>query len=184
MQTENIKITKLKSNVGQIPGLPKNPKKITSGAKDELRKSIVESGEMAEFNPLLVYLYDGFYVVINGNQRIGMYKDLKYKEVPCFVLPENTPVEKLKEYSVKTNLNSGKWDWDALKLSWPEINDWGLFETEPTKDATTSVSFEATNPKPIIITVEFDSEAQREVLLEKLQKEGYSCWAGKKKPKQ
>lgn len=53
MQQQSIKISKLKNNVGQIQGLPKNPRKITSSAKDALRKSIVESPEIAEWKCLL-----------------------------------------------------------------------------------------------------------------------------------
>lgn len=183
MQTESIKISKLKSNNGQIHGLPKNPRKISSSAKDALRKSIVESPEIAEWKCLLVYPFEGNYVVIAGNQRIGLYRDLKYKEVLCFVLPVETTVEKLKEYSIRDNVNSGDWNWPDIAESWGDVSLWGLWQTEPEKE-NTKVEFEATNPKPIIITVELQTVAMQALLLENLQKEGYTCWAGKKKPKQ
>jgi hypothetical protein len=183
MQQQLIKISKLKGNNGQISGLPKNPRKITSGAKDALRKSIVESPEIAEWKCLLVYPFEDNYVVIAGNQRLGLYKDLKYKEVLCFVLPPETTVEKLKEYSIRDNVNSGDWDWTQLNENWGDISLFGLWETEPEK-ATTSVNFEATNPKHILLTVEFDSLASQEVLYERLKKEGFNCWLGKKKPKE
>jgi len=101
-------------------------------------------------------------------------------------LPEDTTVEKLKEYSIRENQNSGTWDWKLLNEEWGAdlLGSWNLWEKEPANgDQKTEVKFEATNPKPIIITIEFDSESQREVLYSKLQKEGFNCWYGKKKPK-
>lgn len=114
MQQETIKISKLKSNSGQIEGLPKNPRKISSQAKDTLRKSIVESPEMLEFKSLVVYPLGENYVVIIGNQRLAICKDMKFKELPCFILPAETSIEKLKEYSIKDNVNSGSWDWAEI----------------------------------------------------------------------
>lgn len=180
MQQQTIKISKLKGNVGQIVGLPKNPRKITSGAKDALRKSIVESPEIAEWKQLLVYPFEDNYVVIAGNQRLDAYKSLKYKEVLCFVLPAETTVEKLKEYSIRDNVNSGDWNWPELE-NWGDVSLFGLWRTEPAKE-NTKVEFEATNPKPIIITVELDSLAAQEVLFQRLKGDGYNCWQGKKKP--
>lgn len=186
MQQENIKITKLKNNTGQIVGLPKNPRKISSFKKDELKRSIVNAPEMLEFKCLLVYPFEDNYIVIAGNQRLIVCKDLKYKELPCFVLPIETTVEKLKEYSAKDNNHSGSWDWQALNAEWDIdlLANWGIYETTPSiekGEKTESVNFQAS--KDLVITVKFDTEAQRELLYEKLQKEGFECWYGKRKPK-
>lgn len=186
MEQELIKISKLKSNTGQIPGLPKNPRKISSEAKDILRLSIIESPEMLEFKKLVVFPFEGNYIVIIGNQRLSICKDMKFKEMPCFILPEDTSVQKLREYSTKDNINSGTFDWKMLNADWDIdlLAEWGLWEKEPSKeDSTQKVEFDAANPKPIIITVEFDSEPAREVLFSRLQNEGFSCWYGKSKPK-
>lgn len=184
MQQKNIKVSKLKSNSGQIDGLPKNPRTGKTSGDEQLRKSIIDSPEMLEFRSLVVYPFEDGYVTIMGNRRLKICKEMKFKELPCFVLPVETTVEKLKEYAIKDNVNSQTFDWKLLNESWnlTDLNDWGLWETEPEKD-TTKVSFEATNPKPIIVTVELETLSMQELLFEKLQKEGYKCWIGKKKPK-
>lgn len=186
MKQENIKISKLKPNSGQIPGLPKNPRRLSSFKRDELKKSIVDSPELLEYQMLLVFPFEDYYVVIAGNQRLDICKSLKFKEMPCIVLDADTSVDKLKEYAVKTNISAGTWDWSALDADWSEtlLNDWGLWKTEPTPEKgekTESVNFQASTD--IVMTVKFDSIAAREVLLERLQKEGFECWFGKRKPK-
>lgn len=184
MKQENIKISKLKPNSGQIPGLPKNPRRLSSFKRDELKKSIVDSPELLEYQMLLVFPFEDYYVVIAGNQRLDVCKSLKFKEMPCIVLDADTSVDKLKEYAVKTNVSAGTWDWQELATNWPEINSWGLWETEPTPEKgekTESVNFQAS--KDIVLTVKCDSDAAREVLSERLQKEGFECWFGKRKPK-
>lgn len=184
MQQQSIKISKLKNNVGQIPGLPKNPRTGKTSGDEQLRKSIMDSPEMLEFRSLVVFQFEDGYVTIMGNRRLKICKEMKFKELPCFVLPIETTVEKLKEYAIKDNAHSQEFDWKLLNESWSidDLNSWGLWETEPEK-ATTSVNFEAINPKPIILTVEFESLASQEVLYERLKNEGFNCWLGKKKPK-
>lgn len=184
MQQETIKISKLKSNTGQIPGLPKNPRTGKTSGDEQLRQSIIDSPEMLEFRSLVVFPFEGNFVTIMGNRRLKICRGLDFKELPCFVLPPETTIEKLKEYAIKDNAHSQSFDWGMLNADWNvgDLNSWGVWETEPAK-ATTSVQFEATNPKPIILTVEFDDEASRETLFERLKNEGFNCWIGKKEPK-
>lgn len=184
MEQQLIKISKLKPNTGQIDGLPKNPRKISSFKKDELKKSIIESPELLEYQMLLVYPFEDNYVVIAGNQRLSTCKDLKFKEMPCIVLPVETPVEKLKEYAIKTNVSAGQWDWNEITENWPEAESWSLWQTDPITEKTEkteNVSFQAS--KDILMTIKFESDASREVLYDRLLKEGYELWIGKRKPK-
>lgn len=186
MQQQNIKISKLKPNTGQIIGLPKNPMKSTSFALDTLRRSIIDSPEMIEWKILLVYPFEDEFVVIAGNSRLKICKELKYKELPCFVLPVETTVDKLKEYAVKDNAHTGTFSWPDLTEGWGEdlLATWGVWDKEPKQEKdekTESVNFQAS--KDLVITVAFDSEAQRELLFSKLQGEGYNVWYGKRKPK-
>lgn len=185
MQQQLIKISKLKANSGQIEGLPKNPRTSKTSGDEQLRKSIIDSPEMLEFRSLVVYPFEEGYVTIMGNRRLKICKEMKFKELPCFILPVETTVEKLKEYAIRDNTHSQEFDWKSLNADWDisSLNSWGLWETEPEKE-TTKVSFEATNPKQIILTVEFDSLASQEVLYERLKKEGFNCWLGKRKPKE
>src|SRR5690606_38619631 len=34
--------------------------------------------------------------------------------------------EQIREFIIKDNLAFGDWDWDDLRLNWPEAPDWGL----------------------------------------------------------
>lgn len=185
MQQEIIKISKIKNNIGQIDGLPKNPRKVKTSALEDLRRSIIESPEILEFRSLVVFPFEDNYIAIMGNQRLTICRSLKYKELPCFVLSPDTSIEKLKEYIAKDNIHAGTFDMDYL------LENWGLdllvswsndFFPEKKEEQIQNVAFTATKPNPYILTVNLISEADREVLYEKLQKEGYECWYGKRKP--
>lgn len=187
MQSESIKVSKLKANIGQIPGLHKNPMKATSFALDTLKRSIIDSPEMLDLKSLWVYPFDGDYVVIAGNSRLKVCKELKYKELPCYILPAETPIDKLKEYIVKENAHAGSFSWPDLNEGWGAdlLSGWGIWDKEPKQEKdespTQDVSFKASTA--ILLTVELDSLAQQEVLFSKLQGEGYNVWYGKRKPK-
>lgn len=186
MKQEIIKISKIKNNTGQISGLPKNPRKVKTSATEDLRRSIIASPEMLQFRSLVVFPFEDHYVTIMGNQRLSVCKSLKYKELPCFVLAADTTIEKLKEYVIKDNHHSGSFDMDYLLDNWSSdiLADWGLSFFDDKKDEQTQkVEFQAAKPNPYLITINLVSEADREVLFEKLQKEGYECWYGKRKPK-
>lgn len=119
---EIIKIELLQENKGQIKGLGKNPRRINDVQLEKLKGSIKESPEILQYRTLLVFPLNGKYVIICGNMRYKACKELGYKEMPCYVLPENTSVQKLKEFCVKDNIDYGVWD-DNLILS----EDWTDF---------------------------------------------------------
>lgn len=125
---KNINIKDLEVNRGQIAGLPKNPRFIRDERFAALKKSIEDAPEMLSLRELLVYPHEGKYVVIGGNMRLRACMDLGYKEVPCKVLDEQTPVLKLREYSIKDNEAFGQNDWDILANEWDmeELQDWGM----------------------------------------------------------
>ena len=127
MEIVKIKTSLLEANTGQVWGLPSNPRQWT---KDELRKlaaSLLETPELFEARPCLVYPHEGKYIVLGGNFRLAASKENKAKEVPCIVFPADTPVEKLKEIVIKDNGAFGSWDFDALANEWDDLplTDWG-----------------------------------------------------------
>ena len=124
----SIPILKIKPNSGQIPGLPKNPRIIRDERFQKLVQSIKEDPEMLSLRELIVYPYNGDYVVIAGNMRLKAMQELGYKECPAKVLPENTPPEKLRAYTIKDNLPYGETDWGVLAEQWDagELSEWGL----------------------------------------------------------
>lgn len=118
MEIQKIKTAKLKGNNGQVAGLPSNPRLIKDEKFKKLVKSIQDDPEMMELREVIVYDNHGEYVVIAGNMRLKVCKELGIKEVPCKVLPPDTPLEKLKAYTIKDNVSFGEHDFDMLQQDW------------------------------------------------------------------
>lgn len=134
MQTQRIKLSDLAPNKGQIPGLPSNPRQWTRTEIDKIAKSLKETPELFEARPIIVMQYAGQFVILGGNLRYEGCKANKDVDAPCFVVPDDTPVEKLKEIIIKDNGSFGQWDYDALANEWDDLPlvDWGVpdWETE------------------------------------------------------
>lgn len=128
MEIRTIKVKDLEMNTGQIEGLPSNPRQWTKDEMNSLKKSISETPELLEARGAIVYPYDGKYIVLGGNMRLSAVKSLGWKEMPCVVLPDDMPIEKLKEIVVKDNGSFGEWDMDALANEWDDLplSDWGV----------------------------------------------------------
>ena len=128
MEIKTIKIKDLATNDGQIEGLPKNPRQIRDHRYEKLKKSIEDAPEMLQLRELLVYPHGGKFVIVGGNMRYRACKELGYKELPCKVLDAETPVEKLRQYTIKDNENYGEYDWDVVANEWDtaELEDWGV----------------------------------------------------------
>ena len=125
VEIREIPISQLSENTGQIPDVPKNPRKITREKFDALCESIRNSPEMKVLDEIQVYPFNGRFVVISGNHRYKAYKKLGWVNVLCKVLPEDTPKEKLREYVMKENMHYAEND-DALLNLWnlKELADW------------------------------------------------------------
>lgn len=133
---EMIDITKLLYNEGQIDGVPKNPRYLQESEHDKLVKSLADSPEFLEYKPLMVYaLEDGTYVTICGNMRLRVANELRiggntnFDKLPCLILKADTPIQKIKEYAIKDNVQAGNWDWDELangEWETDDLQDWGV----------------------------------------------------------
>ena len=133
---QNIDITKLEYNEGQIEGLSKNPRYLKESEHDKLKKSLTDSPEFLEYKPLMVYAMDnGNYVTICGNMRLRVANELRldghseFDTIPCVVLKADTPIEKIKEYAIKDNVQAGNWDWDELangEWETDDLQNWGV----------------------------------------------------------
>lgn len=127
----SIPLSALISNVGQITGLPPNPRLIKDEKFEALKKSLTDDPEMLDLRELIIYPNPdekGTYVVIGGNMRYNAAKELGLSELPCKILPESTPVEKMRSFIIKDNIAYGEWDMDLLSEEWDteELSDWGL----------------------------------------------------------
>ena len=125
VEVREIPLSQLSENTGQIPDVPKNPRKITKEKFDALVESIRESPEMKVLDEVRVYPYNGRYVVISGNHRVKAYRKLGWQNVLCKILPEDTPKKKLREYVMKENMHYAEND-DALLRGWDmkELANW------------------------------------------------------------
>ena len=131
-----IDITKLEYNEGQIEGFSKNPRYLKESEHDKLKKSLTDSPEFLEYKPLMVYAMDnGNYVTICGNMRLRVANELRldghseFDTIPCVVLKADTPIEKIKEYAIKDNVQAGNWDWDELangEWETDDLQNWGV----------------------------------------------------------
>ena len=132
----DIDITRLEYNDGQLEGISKNPRYLKESEHDKLKKSLTDSPEFLEYKPLMVYAMDnGNYVTICGNMRLRVANELsldghsEFDTIPCVILKANTPIEKIKEYAIKDNVQAGNWDWDELangEWETDALQDWGV----------------------------------------------------------
>lgn len=133
-EVKNLRLHELELNEGQMYGLPKNPRWIRDARYEALKKSIEDAPEMLGLRELLVYPLDdveghkGKYIIIGGNMRYRACLELGYQEVPCKVIPIETPVKKLREYVIKDNEGFGQNDWELLSTEWEteELQGWGM----------------------------------------------------------
>lgn len=132
----DIDITRLEYNDGQLEGISKNPRYLKESEHDKLKKSLTDSPEFLEYKPLMVYAMDnGNYVTICGNMRLRVANELRldghseFDIIPCVILKADTPIEKIKEYAIKDNVQAGNWDWDELangEWETDDLQNWGV----------------------------------------------------------
>ena len=102
---------------------PKNPRSISKEKYKKLKSSIEAFPEMLEVRPLVVA--DG--IVLGGNMRLLVMKDLGYKEVHAIDVTEWTQGQR-DEFMIKDNLSFGDWNYDSLANEWEgtDLTEWGL----------------------------------------------------------
>lgn len=128
IKTQQVALSKLHLNTGQIPGVPKNPRYIKDERFEALKKSIQDDPEMLELREIIAYDNNGELVIVGGNMRYRAMKELGFKDVPVKVLPQETAAEKIRAFIVKDNVAFGSNDWDILGNEWEvdELMDFGL----------------------------------------------------------
>ena len=136
MQSNEVKWLPLKClqpNTGQVTGLPGNPRQWTEGDVKRIARSLKETPELFVARPIIVLPYstpgaDDCYVILGGNLRSEGARRNKMQTVPCYILPAETPVAKLKEIVIKDNGSFGAWDYDALGNEWSDLPlpEWGV----------------------------------------------------------
>lgn len=176
VEVKELPIGMLSENTGQIPDVPRNPRKITKEKFEDLCESIRKSPEMKVLEEVRVYPFNGRYVVISGNHRFKAYKKLGWENVLCKILPEDTPKEKLREYVIKENMQYAENNRELLNTSWnmKELADWGAIKFDsklPTehKDLSPNFNFEYR------VEVLCKDEAEQEKIYNEMTKKGFEC---------
>ena len=102
---------------------PKNPRSISKEKYKKLKSSIEAFPQMLEVRPLVVA--DG--IVLGGNMRLLVMKDLGYREVYAIDVTEWTQGQR-DEFMIKDNLSFGDWNYDYLANEWEgtDLTEWGL----------------------------------------------------------
>jgi ParB-like chromosome segregation protein Spo0J len=129
METKRINIKLLHQNTGQIKGLAANPRTWTAADLRRLVESIRETPSLLEARGCIVWkLADDKYIVLGGNMRLEACRELGMDSVPCILLPEDMPKEKLAEIVLKDNGCFGNWDYDLLEEGWnaDQVEQWGV----------------------------------------------------------
>lgn len=169
LKSQNIPLSKLETNNGQIDGLPKNPRFIKTEKFQKLKKSIEDNPEMLGMREVLVYPHAAKFIIIGGNMRFIACKELGFTEVPCKVIDKDTTAEQLRAITIKDNVGFGEHDWDLLANEWDsiELDDFGLdvkdYRIENNEVIDTDVDLEFAEELTIgqqflIITFEDDNE--------------------------
>ena len=99
VELREIPISLLSENTGQIPDVPKNPRKITKEKFDALCESIRTSPEMKVLDEVKVYPYNGRFVVIKKHYPA----DCMLRRQGCS--EEQTADEQIKAFSERIHQN-------------------------------------------------------------------------------
>ena len=136
IEFRSIDIDQLDPNTGQIPGVPRNPRKWTRRELENLALSMEDTPELTDARGCIVYPWEGRYVVLGGNMRLeAAKKHLGWIDIMCAVLPADTPADKLRQIIQKDNGSFGEFDYDLLRKDWMDFgydyDSWGLhFDTK------------------------------------------------------
>lgn len=135
--THSIPISKLQLNMGQITGVPQNPRKISDEDMERLKKSITDDPDFLTLWKPVVFPVGEMFVVLVGNQRVRVCKSLCIKDLQCDVLDAETSAEVLRRIVIKSNRMAGEDDFDLLRTEWnfEELQDmWSFPELDFSHD--------------------------------------------------
>ena len=129
IQAQEIKLSKLHPNKGQIAGVPTNPRRATKEQIEKLKKSIEDTPTMLQLREIVAYDNgNDELVIIGGNMRYQALKALGHKTAFVKVLPADTPKETINAFIIKDNAQFGDWDTELLANEWDKdlLEDWGV----------------------------------------------------------
>lgn len=130
VEIRKIALNDISPNNGQIPGVPKNPRKISKQQFKLLMKSLEDDPYLEEMKEIWVKpMEDGTYVAVDGNMRVRAHKKLGHQECLCKIIPDDWTPTQIKTAILKANTTFGDWDEELLSgMDWEDVNfaDCGL----------------------------------------------------------
>jgi len=122
-----------KRRIGDLVPADYNPRKLSEKQREDLEKSLKKFG-LAEIP--VINLNNN---IIAGHQRIKILADLYGEdyEIDVRVPSRLLTINEEKEYNIRSNKNTGDWDFDKLitEFDKDELVDWGFEEWEIPEDS-------------------------------------------------
>lgn len=164
MEIVKLLVKDLEVNSGQIEGLPANPRQWSKDDVMKLANSLVQTPELFEMRPCIVYPFGKKYIILGGNMRYQASKQNLAVDVPCIIVPKETSIEKLKEIVIKDNGSFGRWDNDELANRWDDLplTEWGV----PAWDAEEAEEEKKAASVKFIAKIEFSDDDTMQRFLE------------------
>ena len=108
-------------NINDIKLNPNNPRFIKDDRYQKLKNSIKDFPKMMKLRPIII---DNDNVIIGGNMRYLVMKDMGYTEIPegWVVKGEDLTDEERRKFIIVDNVPFGDWDYDTL------ANEWDIFK--------------------------------------------------------
>lgn len=117
IQTQFLPIEKVKENRGQVDWLPANPRSISPSKLRKLCQSIRDYPEMLALREILVYPYNGKYIIVGGNMRYKAMRQMNFTQVPCKIIPDSSTPEQIKAYMLRDNSHFGEWEFSEANIT-------------------------------------------------------------------
>ena len=114
-------------NINDIKLNPNNPRFMTESKKEKLKNNIKNFPKMMKLRPIII---DKDNVIIGGNMRFLVMKELGYTEIPegWVVKADDLTDDERKRFIITDNIPYGDWDYDILANEWDmeELQEWGV----------------------------------------------------------
>ena len=114
--------------ISELKDHPKNPRLITKDQLDQLKKSL------KKFNYVETVVINEDNTILAGHMRVKAMKSMKKgkQEIDVRVPNRMLTPEEADEYLIRSNKNTGEWDWEILANEWEtdKLFEWGFTESE------------------------------------------------------
>lgn len=120
-----------------------NPRQISKDQLAQLKRSL----EKFDYAELIAVQRDN--TIIAGHMRVKAMMQLGWGDREILVRVPRRPLseDEMREYLIRSNKNTGEWDWDILANEWDphELHDWGFSSEELVDDVLDLGSTEEDN---------------------------------------